>query len=436
MGKVADWFTDAIESATGVKSSRIQAEATSSAAELQYEAALKQIEAQREANAKQQQFNKDEAELAFQRNSSKGQLQQLLDAGLSEMQARQIIAGGSAGSYTAAPSVNQNQGVDYTAPAAAQSAKVQADALVPQAYAGLQQEMYNGTITAQVVNAFRSGKLLDTGLNIGANLLGSSLSASDGGIIGAMSTAPLQGTILRNINGIPDYARGSYGAFCAFAASAAAPGWMKTADFQNQLQMANSSPMAMKSLQNFFKTDNQLLTGETYFKNLQSESEMKSAAARIASFKVDEESMTRDLMDIEQDYKIAILPDRYAAQLTNYQRDCAQMATERDLWSNDEYKRLYIMSQLKNTESAAIMAKIMTLKHQGAFDHLNEHPELAQMFGIYQMWSDVGMTDDLFGEIVASIDAVGSSTLGFGVADILQSVKEWIDTKKNKKGLL
>jgi len=96
----------------------IQASATKEAAMLQHLASMAQIKAQVDANAKEQAFNKQESELAFSRNSSLGQLNQLMAAGLSEFQARQVLAAnGSSGTFTASPAVNQMQGVDLTAPA-------------------------------------------------------------------------------------------------------------------------------------------------------------------------------------------------------------------------------------------------------------------------------------------------------------------------------
>lgn len=420
---------------------KLQLQAAKEQAQLQYDAANKQIEAQREANAQQQEFNKNESELAFQRSSSKGQLAQLKAAGLSEAQAMQIIAGGATGGYTPASSVNQMQGVDLTAPAQAQASAIQAqanaDTQTIQANTQYQTEMWNGSILGAIDYAFNvaPGEIAKSMVNIPANLLASSLGASNGGVIGNMQTAPLQSTILQHLNELPSTARGSYAGFCSFANSSEAPAWMHTPEFQTAMQSATKTPMAMRAIQDWFNRDNELLTGDTYFDQDRLDLAMKAAANKIASFKVDITKNERDLNDIEQDYKIAILPDRYSAMLTTFQQEAAHMATERDLWENEEYKKQYILQKLKSTEDAAIMAKVMTLKHLGAFNHLSDHPELAQMFGIYQMWSDVGMTDDLFGEVVASIDAVGESSLGFGVADILKSVKEWIDTKKNKKGI-
>lgn len=417
------------------KASLVQSQTDAQNAQLQYDAAKKQLEAQQDANAQQQEYNKSEAELAFARNSSKGQLAQLMDAGLSEQQARQIIAGGSAGSYTAAPSVNQNQGVDYTALASAKAAQNQA-AIEP-SLAGLQ--LTNDVLSSGTLGAIdylfsdAPVDLTKSAIHIGSSVLQSSLTSSDGGIIGSLSSGKLQGYVTQHINDIPASARGSYAAFSAFASSAAAPAWCKTADFQSALQNASANPFGVKSMRNFFDTSNQLLTGDTYFKNLISESECKSSAAKIASFKVDTEKVATDLAIIENDYKLSILPDRYAAMLTSYQSDIASMAVNRDLWENDDYKKAWLASKLTNAEDAAIIAKVMKMKHNGEFKYLNENPDRAQLFGIYQMFDDAGMTDSLFGQVVASIEAYGESALKFGVTDILKDCKDWIDNKSVTK---
>lgn len=416
------------------KAQQIQSQTDKENAQLQYDAAMQQIDAQKEANAQQQAFNKEEAELAFKRNSSAGQLKQLMDAGLSEMQARQIIAGGSAGSYTAAPSVNQMSGVDYTAPAAAKAASNQADANAAMATNAFTGEAVNFS-SLGMIDGLYSGSLdvVKNAPSIAAGVLQTSLTAADGGILGAMSTAPLQGTLMQHINEIPADARGSYAAFCSYVSSAAAPAWCKTADFQHQMQLATSSPMAMRAMRDFFTTDNQLLTGEQYWKQMVSDTEMKSAAAKISSFKVDQEKVATDLSMIESDYKIAILPERYSAMLTSYQQEIAEMSTKRDLWNNVDFKRAYIASKLKNEEDAAILAKVMKMKHQGQFDYLNNNADRSQLFAIYQLFADAGMTDSLFGEVVASIEAYGQTALEFGVTDILKDCKDWIGTKSNNK---
>lgn len=127
-------------------SSAISAKSQKEQAESNERIAQQQIDAQKEANAVQQAFEKEEAELAYQRSvqqsntefertSSKGQLKQLMAAGLSLQQARQIIAGnGSTGTYTpaeytAAPSVNAMQGVDYSNLAAAKAQGIGANAI-------------------------------------------------------------------------------------------------------------------------------------------------------------------------------------------------------------------------------------------------------------------------------------------------------------------
>lgn len=127
-------------------SSAISAKSQKEQAESNERIAQQQIDAQKEANAAQQAFEKEEAELAykrsvqqsnteFERTSSKGQLKQLMAAGLSLQQARQIIAGnGSTGTYTpaeytAAPSVNAMQGVDYSNLAAAKAQGIGANAI-------------------------------------------------------------------------------------------------------------------------------------------------------------------------------------------------------------------------------------------------------------------------------------------------------------------
>lgn len=260
-----------------------QAKTDKENAQLQYDAAMKQIEAQKEANAEQQAFNKQESELAFQRNSSLGQLKQLMAAGLSEAQARQVIAGGSTGAYTAAPSVNQNQGVDYTAPAAAQAAMNQADTnLLNTAYQLGADVVSQGTIGA-IDALYSTGpiKIAESGFSIGANILQSSLGASNGGVVGSLTAGRLQSFVAQHINEIPDYARGSYASFCDYANSAAAPGWMKTSDFQQALQSASSNPFGIKSMREFFDTSNQLLTGEQHWKGLVQDVRNKQVKERL-----------------------------------------------------------------------------------------------------------------------------------------------------------
>lgn len=402
-------------------------------AKVQAESVDKQIAAQQEANKEQQEYNKAEAELAFKRNSSKGQLQQLMDAGLSAQQARQIIAGGSAGAYTAAPSVNQMSGVDYTAQGAAQGAILGAESAVAQTPLSQAALIWDNSIFGKSLSAFESG-LPNMALQLTEGAIQSSMSSSDGGLIGMYAAQPLVGEVMSHLSELSPEQRGSYASFCSLASSAAAPAWMKTADFQNVMSSMNKNPYAVKYLKSFFNTSNELLTGDTAMEGKLLDVQMKAAQAKIASFKVDQESIATDIARVESDYQIAILPDRYAAMLTTYQSEVAEMAANRDLWQNDAYKRAYIKEKLKSTEDAALIAEIMTLQHNGAFQHLQDHPEMQQMFGIYQMWNDVGMTDEWFGQLVASIDAAGSATLGFGVADILSGIHNWVTNRQNNSG--
>lgn len=421
--------------------SQQQVAADKEIAQLEYDAAMKQIDAQQKANQEQQLFNQKEAEKAYQRGSSAGQLKQLMEAGLSEQQARQIIAAGSTGGYTPAASVNQMSGVDLTAPAHQEAAMVQANADAQKAFTQFNNEVWSNTMAGWIDHAYSNiPNYIDQGVSIGANVLNTSLTASDGGIIGNMQTASLQGQILRNINSLPASARGSYAAFTQYASSSEAPAWMKTADFQNALQSATTSPMAMKSMRNFFDTSNQLLTGDTYFKNLLNESEMKSAAAKIASFKVDQERVATDIALLESDYKIQILPDRYAAILAGFQADLAEMSQKAELWNNDNYKREWLKAQINKEEECAILSKVMSMKHNGEFKYLKDNPEMQQLFAIYRLFDDAGMTDTMFGEVVATIEAYGKTSFDFGVSDIISGIHDWISPpeteaeRKKKQG--
>lgn len=427
-----------ISSIFNYKSQLAQAQADKEAAQLEHEAAMKQLEEQLKANKQQQEFNKAESELAFQRGSSLGQLQQLMSAGLSEQQARQIIAGGSTGGYTPASSVNQMSGVDYTAPAHAQAAEIQADTNAQVATQQFSGEILNNSTLGWIDHIYSNiPNYIDQAVGIGANVFQSSLTASDGGIIGNMQTASLQGQILRGINDIPAYARGSYAAFCQFASSSEAPAWMQTAQFQQALATATSSPMAMKSMKHLFDTSNQLLTGDIYFENLLNESKMKSSAAKIASFKVDQEKVATDLALLETEYKINILPERYSAILEMFKAEAAEMSTRSDLWNNDDYKKAWLASHLTQEEDAQIIAAVMKMKHTGEFKYLKDNPNMQQLFAVYQLFEDVGMTDTMFGEVIASLEAYGKSAFDFGVSDVLQACYDWIypdtDSKKQMK---
>lgn len=414
---------------------QLQANAQQQAAELNYQAALQQIEATRQANAEQQAYNKQEAELAYERNSSAGQLRQLMEAGLTEQQARQVIAAGSTGGYSAAPSVNSMQGVDYTAPANAQGSKILAGANADAAEVQAAADSRINLASTQILDFFNDlpTNILNMGFRVSEGVLMSSLGASDGGYLGNLATGSLQGQILRNINDIPAEARGSYAAFSQWASSAAAPSWAHTAQFQQAMQSASSSPMARKAVNAFFDTSNQFLTGDTYFKALANDASTKESLAKINAFKVDAEKVATDLAVIENDYKISILPDRYAAMLTSYQEQIAQMAASRDLWENENYKKAWLAEKLTNAEDAAVISKVMKMKHNGEFKYLSQDPDRAQLFAIYQLFNDAGMTDSLFGEVVASVEAYGKTALDFGVTDILKECKEWITNKKDDK---
>lgn len=145
-------------------------------AKAQSEALEKQIEAQKEANAQQQAFMKSESELAYQRNSSKGQLQQLVAAGLSEQQARQVLASsGATGEYTPSESVNQMQGIDYTK---------------------------EGDIEAQkIANLYQAGSDMTAGVTNGVvDALVGAFKSPDGGSLGAAIAAPFMDDFTENIN--------------------------------------------------------------------------------------------------------------------------------------------------------------------------------------------------------------------------------------------
>lgn len=169
-----------ITAAINKKSAKEQAESNEKIAQ-------QQIDAQQEANLQQQQFESEQAELAyarsqeqsqieFDRTSSLGQLKQLTAAGLSEQQARQVLASkGSTGVYTPAvytpaESVNQMQGVDYNNLAAAKVQSMQADADYASAWTNSSMNLV-GQLGSSLVESYTSPTGGQYGLTVAQSLL-------------------------------------------------------------------------------------------------------------------------------------------------------------------------------------------------------------------------------------------------------------------------
>lgn len=399
----------------------LQADAAVADRALQKEMFYTQLDYQTEANQQEQLFNIKQANMAFARNSAQGQLAQLIAAGLSEQQARQVIAGiGATGEYTPAAAVNQMQGIDYTAYADRLSQINQTNA---EAQGRLAQQ--GAAATAQ---AWQGG--INAIGTIGQSLV-QAFTSDNGGDYGATTANPAIEFFTKNIDLVdkskvhnfvdfkswiksldPNSDAGKV--FCPFLDSGAfktlenfSPAAKAFNSYMNSIYSNNMSSAAIfdSTLQASKLTYAQTILAELSQEfQVQATNQMKEQISLTA----EERELTKQKQDSEKLAQRNLLASCINSELQNKlfekelpyitQSDIAQFtasaseaAAQVKKWKDPFYVEQWLRAEMATEEGRALCAILANHKSIVADNALDEHPGLASFAAVMNIWNSAGI---------------------------------------------
>lgn len=375
-------------------------------------------------------FAQKQADLAYQRSTPANQIAELVKSGMSYQQAKQIVAGsGQAAQYTAVtPNV-----------ATMEAAQMQPYALNPG-------HVEPGLLDA---NAFAnaSGAL---GGSVGA--FADDLARPDGGTFGQMVAAPAVQAICDNMSSIDENDLTSVKALSNWLNSDRSK--MLTDKQRKQVGYALKSFVGSRALLQQLKSYTSSFSDSQHFKSLveqvkqaQIQTIITDLQRQLAEGQIDLQDLDVEFNNLRNQKQIELQPFEVQSTMQNLLNSFQQASAQTELWSTDKFRKAWLANQLadENVRSLVIMShemeanmKNMTL--QAANDYQAKHKV---EFGIYHLFKEAGMTDSMFGQIIAGLTAGSEGKLDpiqwieniLGVvndefnSDTLGAVSSWNYTK-------
>lgn len=359
---------------------------------------VSQVEAQKEMNQQNIDANKElneksieESEKAYQRSTPSNQIKEYIKAGLSEQQAKTLIAGtGATSTYTPAALTSEMSGTGV------------------------------GGILSGIQNI---GGGISSGLGALQNFA-TDAHSDNGGMYGTMLTEDIQGTILEHADSIPEDARSFYG-FTRWSKSSAAPNWASDLVGSKEWTKAVRSVSGNRALNDFFSNMNTYSSDDARLLGLYKQNQINAINLSLRQVELDQAQLQYARSSIEWAYDA---PNMNLFSQVKYEQARKSLLTaslDNDFLSNQEYRDKYIMKCMTDMDQQALYATCLRAIYEGKADWLHD-PNNAAMIGIYSAFKDAGVTQTEAGTILASLEASGVN-LSSPIRAFIETIKEKID---------
>ncbi len=376
----------------------------------------------REANA----AAKAEAELAYQRSTASAKIDELVAAGLSPQQAKMIVAGqGATGTYTAAP----QQVATAVAPTMQTGAPMQA---------------------AQVGDFGSAAAELGSGIG---DLIERSYNSPNGGVVGLTRANDAIEFLNGHISDVGDPANvSSFKAFSDMVNNASkgsiwaqfreSAAWQKvrtstpaqrafmfnlkqsyadTADIKNRLDLAYIQ-IERETIQKRTAALAEQLTANDLWKSNQTKQNDVDISNNNAAISANNLIQSNILTERDQKLKDVATQAKYE----EFELARHQYALQDDVYTNKEYKSLFLQRMLSN-EAAQIEAYKWAAWKNGYFNQISEDdPEFAKSVLMYEWFDSIGFGNTDVGQQILKLQAAGVSAT--------ETYKQLGSTKKSADG--
>lgn len=362
------------------------------------------IDAQLQIN----QQNIDQAELAYQRSTYKAQLKQLIDAGFSEVAARQVLAGNGAGSY-AAPSL--------TAPSGDLSG------LVNPAESSFNAQMAQLNAANTAISGI--GQLA----SVGGQLI-EQITSPYGGNLGALSANDFVNTLYEHMDEIPPEYRTSFGIY-QLANSPTAPQWLK--DSSKQMKKAFSSVGGRIYVDGAFEKSYEYDNTRGNLDLLHSKRTLARLDVLQRELNFDEATKAESLSLMSQSIKsqnqievseleLESWINGFRKQIVSDQADAEKASYDLALFRNPKYRQDWLVEQMSSVEGAAIMAQIVAANNKDQSNLLNSDPATRKFFVMSKMLKELGYDNTEVGQAISFIISGGVQFTGSSTHEQIKDI--------------
>lgn len=373
-------------------------------AQLQRETNQANIDLQKYINQQNIDFQTSQNELAYQRSTLQAQLQQALDAGMSQQQALRFISGQSAGTYTAAtPTLSM--------PTLQAPGQFSSD--------GVAQDQQNKLNLANSI----VGAIGDTSQI--ANQFLESLTSSNGGSIGALKANGAMSFVTQHLDDLPISARTYFGLKSYLNSKDAPKVWKDFVQSKEWKQM-ESSYAGRKSFSEFMNQSYTFANQEAQLDRNWSLAQSAKAQATLDSITLDDDAAIVKYQAIS-----AQLQSQFDVQTTNQKIKNtlvglkAQFQDETlrlQLISNPEYRRKHLERLLKDEDNANIMAACINAKLNASKEFYDD-PNNAYMLGVLELFQNCGFMENDYTAVAAYLVATHNQISG-GAQNFLDACKK------------
>lgn len=331
-------------------------------------------------NQQSMDFQREQSELAYQRSTASAQMQQFIDAGFTEQQARSIIAGANAGAYSPAnASIGSSSMADSVAATNADNAR----------YATNVDAAFQGIEVAKQL----------------ATMAGSWLSDPSGGVMGAAVANPFVSSVVPFLNDLPPEARSYYG-FMNYANSSAAPEELRKLMQSDSAKRTFNSAYGRKFFNQFMKQSYDFTAGDYNLFQYEYQATLAKRDLQIKNLTFDDELKATQaeymIKQIESDYQTQITPSRIESALAGFRAQFANDELCYQLKSDPQYRKLWLKNQFQDESNALLLGSILNKKYSGQISWLSEGDN-SRFVAIGELLDAMGFTRTEIGSVVSTL---------------------------------
>lgn len=374
----------------------------------------------REANA----AAKEEAELAYQRSTASAKIDELVAAGISPQQAKMIVAGqGATGTYTAAPqqvATAVAPTMQTGAPMVAPQLDTSSAATLGQGIGDMIERSYNSP-NGGVVGLTRANDAIEF-LNDHISDVGDPANVSSFKAFSDMLNNATEGSLWAKFRESAAWqkVRTSTPAQRAFMFNLK-QSYADTADIKNRLDLTYIQ-IERETIQKRTAALAEQLTANDLWKSNQTKQNDVDISNNNAAISANNLIQSNILTERDQKLKDVATQAKYE----EFELARHQYALQDDVYTNKEYKTLFLQRMLSN-EAAQIEAYKWAAWKNGYFNQISEDdPEFAKSVLMYEWFDSIGFGNTDVGQQILKLQAAGISAT--------ETYKQLGSTKKSADG--
>lgn len=366
-------------------------------------------------------FSLKQAKLAYDLSTPANQIAELVKAGMSFQQAKQIVAG-------------SGQAADYS-PVSPQPVSLQAPQYQP----------YTQTAAHVDPAMLDIGAISQASSNLGGSIgaFADDLVRQDGGTFGQMIAAPAVQAISENMAFIDENDLTSVKALSNWLNSDRSK--VLTDEQRQKVGACLKSFVGSRAMLQQLKSYTSSFSDSQHYKSLveqvkqaELQTQILDLQRQLADGQLDLQSLEIEFNELRNDKQIMLQPFEVQSTMQNLLTSFYQASANAELWSSDKFRMKWVANQLADEDVRSLVlvgnsidAKMRNMTLTAANDYLTKHKVT---FGIYELFKRAGVTDNNFGQLVATITAGSKGDLDpvKWIENILGTTSDEVDP--NKKG--